>query len=304
MLIENLNNKSENEIKKIRLEQTSLRLLFEQKPNKEKLQLFNDLILKHREDVTLVLKSTKNNWINLNDFQSINNIRDIEFSTFNKNPKFDNLDGIESFKKLKEVSFSYNYSNNIDLDKFSFCPELEYISLENSITRKHHKALNKIDNLKMLYIKGLDISLLEELQNLKSLHVQGLKNSNELDVKMPNLRKIAIHNSNKIINLDFLKGLNNIESITLNGINNVESLPNLHSLQNLKGFSVMNMKRLKCVNDFNFGMERLRIGKNVPLLISENLTMLTSDNLPNLKDITISLQTAKESDTVLKQLGR
>lgn len=45
------------------------------------------------------------------------------------------------------------------------------------------------------------------MPSLEHLFVMGLKNSDELDKKMPNLKIISIHSSNKILNLDFLKGL-------------------------------------------------------------------------------------------------
>mgnify|MGYP000061455586 CR=1 FL=1 len=303
MFIENLNSKTKEEIQLLRNIKAPLVLHFEEKPDIEKLQLINNLVLNYRNDTIINLKSRANNWIDLNYFESIgDNISKINFLTFNKTPKFDNLDGIEVFKQLKEIAFSYNYSNNIDLDKLSSCPELEYVNLENAITKKHHNALNKIKKLKTLKVKGLDASLLTEMPNLKDLQVMGLKNGDGLDIKMPNLEDIGIHSSNKLENLDFLKGLKSIESITLDGISNVESLPDLKNLQKLKVFSVMNMKRLEKISNFNSEMEILRIGKNVPLLTPDNLTMLTSKNLPNLKDITVDLRTRDESNKILQQL--
>ena len=304
MFIENLNNKTREEIQLLKDIETPLRLFFEQKPSLEKLQEFNDLVLQYRDDITLVLESRENNWINLFDFQSISTVKKIEFSTFNQPQKFDNLDGLEEFKHLKEIAFSYNYSNTIDLDKLSSCPELEYVYLENSITKKHHDALNKIKKLKILKVKGLDASLLIEMPNLIDLQVMGLKNGDDLDLKMPNLQEIGIHSSTKLLNLDFLKGLRSIRSITLDGISNVTSLPNLKNLKKLKGFSIMNMKRLEKVSAFNANLESLRIGKNVPLLSPDNLTMLTSNNLPNLKDVTINLRTRPESKIIEIQLNK
>ncbi|MCG8806508.1 hypothetical protein G1K75_12685 [Tenacibaculum finnmarkense] len=302
MFIENLNSKTKEEIQLLRNIKAPLILHFEEKPDIEKLQLINNLVLNYRNDTIINLKSRANNWIDLNYFESISdNICKINFLTFNKTPKFDNLDGIEVFKQLKEIAFSYNYSNSIDLDKLSSCPELEYINLENAITKKHHNSLNKIKKLKTLKVKGLDASLLTEMPNLKDLQVMGLKNGDGLDIKMPNLQDIGVHSSNKLENLDFLKGLKSIESITLDGISNVESLPDLENLKKLNVFSVMNMRRLEVFSNFNIGIERLRIGKNIPLLTPNNLKMLTSKKLPNLKDITIDLKTRDESNKILQQ---
>lgn len=303
MFVEKLNQLNEEDIKKISTAPEPIRLFFEEPPLIEKLKIFNEIVLKNRNDVTLVLKSRNNNWIKINDFQSISNVRSIEFLTFNKNPKFDDLEGIELFKELKKISFSYNYSNNINLEKLISCPKLESLSLENMITKKHHKVLNELKELKKLSVKGLDMSLISEIPKLEKLFVLGLKNGEELDLKFPKLKTISIHRSNQINNLNLLENLKDIKSITLDSISNVESLPNLEKLYNLRGFSVMNMKRLKSIKKLPSSLENIRIGSNVPLLTIENLSTLTSKELPNLKEVTINLKTKEETKALLKQLG-
>lgn len=305
MLIKELNNKTKKEIQQLKDVETPLRLLFSEKPNLEKLEVFNDFVLKHREDVTLVLSSREENWISLSDFQSINNkVRGIEFHTINVNPKFENIDGIESFKKLKNITFLYNYSNKVDLEKLTSCPKLEYIHMENSLTKKHHIALNKIKGLRKLYIKGLDVSLLEEMPDLEDLFVFGLKNGEGLGSKMPNLKQLRIFMSNSLKSLDFLSEVKKLDCIVLDGISQIKKLPNLDELDNLEIFSVMNMKRLESFPKLNSGLKDLRIGYNVPALETEKLKHINSKNLPNLESIEINLKTVGESDIILKQLEK
>ncbi len=245
------------------------------------------------------------NWIDLKEFRCISeNIFKIEFHTFNTQPKFDNLNGIEHFKNLKEVAFCYLYANKINLEKLTECPNLEYVSLENTLTKTHHKALNKLKNLKKLSVKGLDVSLLEEFPKLEELYVLGLKNADDLHIKMPNLKSFSAHKTTKITSLDFLQRLQKLENATINGFSNVEELPNLKNMKTLRVFSIMNMKRLQKVANFPKNLERLRIAENIPLLTPNNLTMLTKENLPNLKDVTIKLCFADYSKKVLQKLGK
>lgn len=301
MFIEKLNDKTIKEIKEFRYSKTPPRLFFEDiKPDQEKLTLYNDLVLKFRDDTSVCLSSRETNWINLNNFKPISsNVTNLSLHTFKHKPHFSNLDGIEHFTKLKEISFVYCYSNKIDLNPLSACNELEYLSLENSITKKHHLAINKLKTLKKLSIKGLDISQLEILPKMEHLYVLGLKNPDNLAEKMPNLKTLSIHNSSKILNLDFLQSLQKIESITLDSLSKVERTPNLENIRNLKGFSIMNFKNLKEISKLNNQLEGLRIGHNVPELNIEGVNMITPENLPNLKDINVKLSNKEKSEIIL-----
>jgi len=294
MFVESLNSYSKIEIEEIGKSEKPIRLFFNTKPDLEKLEFFKDLVLKHRNDVTLVLQSEDDDWINLNDFKSINSIKSIEFLTKCINPKFENIDGIQMFKELKEISFSYNYSNKIDLSELLSLKKIEYIYLENNLTKKQHTVINDLKSIKKLVVKNLDISLISKMPNLKYLEVYNLLNSNDLHDKIPALEKIS--------SLDFLKGLNHIESITLDGLSNIKSIPDLKHLKKLKGFSAMNMKELKSISFFNENLERLRIGKNVPKIEIENLKTLNRKYLPKLNKTVINLKTKESSITLKKRL--
>ncbi|MCG8796659.1 hypothetical protein [Tenacibaculum finnmarkense] len=301
MFIEDLNNKTKPEIEEIRYSESPPRLFFgDTKPNQEKLILYNDLVLEYRNDTSVCLSSRETNWIDLNDLKPIStNVTNLSLHTFKHKPQFSNLDGIEHFKKLKRISFVYCYSNKIDLNLLNTCTELEYLGLENSITKNHHLAINKLKTLKELSIKGLDISQLEVLPKMEFLYVLSLKNPNRLAEKMPNLKTLCIHNSSKILNLDFLQSLPKIERITLDSLSNVEKIPNLENNKTLKSFSIMNFKRLKEISKFNSQLEGLRIGHNVPELNINGMNMVTPENLPNLKNINVKLSHKEKSETIL-----
>ncbi|WP_218843436.1 hypothetical protein, partial [Winogradskyella wichelsiae] len=300
MFVEKINTLTIKEIQDLQKSENPLRLFFDEKPNTEQLNLLNDLVLKIKNDTTLVLEIRDENWIDLNEFECISkSISKIEFHTFKANSLFENLDGIEHFKNLKGVGFSYCYSNKIDLGKLTACPKLEYLNLENSITKKHHQAINKLTNLKELNIKGLDISQIKKIPSLESLYVLGLKNTDDMDKKLPNLKTLSIHRSHTILNLDFLQGLTKIESITLDGLSKVEKIPNLENNKNLKGFSVMNFKSLKEVSKFNNELESLRLGLNIPSLYINDLTTITPNNLPKVKDICLKFDKSKENEKLL-----
>ncbi len=301
MFIEDLNHKTKQEIGELSKVEDTFRLVFREKPNIDKLQLFSDLVIKGKKDrISLVLNIRDDNWIDLKDFKCISeSVFKVEFHTFVVKPAFENLDGIEYFQNIKGIAFLYIYSNKIDLEKLTACPKLEYISLENNLTKQQHKALNKLKNIKRLSVKGLDVSLLEEFSDLEKLFVLGIKNADDLDIKMPNLKEISLHRSTKITRLDFLRGLKKVENITLDSLSNVIELPNLQSLEHLKGFSVMNFKRLEKVSKFNCVLEGLRFGENIPLLRVSDLTYITPKDLPNLKDICIKFDKARENKKLL-----
>lgn len=296
MIIERLNTYTDEYIKNIKKIDNSIRLIIDDKPNKNRLQILKDAIIDKDTIITLVLVTDNN--LNYQDFKCLcENVLCIE--SYNRIEVLESITGISIFSNLKKLVITDLYSNKIDLNELLSLNNLNELKLlYNNLTKSHHETLGKLKQLKKLTVKGLDPNLLACLPNLENLTCFGLKDGANLSSKMPNLKSLEIYRSQNILNLDFLLDLKNIQSLSLDGLSNVEEIPNLIHLQFLKGLSLTNMKRLKSFPIFHKGLKDLLINENIPITALDNIT---PDNLPNLEEINVHLGSDKKSNIVLNR---
>lgn len=115
---------------------------------------------------------------------------------------------------------------------------------------------------------------------------------------MPNLKRIDIYRSPKILNLNFLLDLKELKYIGLDGLGNVEEFPNLCSLHSLTGMSLANMKRLQSFPLYHENLENLLL--QLPFDVLDNIT---PENLPKLKHISVNLGSDKKNGMILNRFN-
>lgn len=297
MVIEKLNQYTEEQIVGLKNEDNLLRLLIKEQPDVSKVQLLKEVVINEDTEVTLVMSSKNNNSIAYSDFECMSdNIAGVEIYNYG-GEVLKTISGISLFKNLKKVVIEALYDNKICINELVSLEKLENLCMSYyPLTKYQYPALNKLNRLKELRVNGLDSTLLSCLPNLEELTCFGLKDGTNLGIKMPNLKGICIYRSRKILNLDFLLDLKNLRNISLDGVSNVEEIPDLRNLHCLVGMALSNMKRLKRFPIFHGGLKNLLL--NLPL---ETLDNITPENLPNLEKISVNLGSDKKSEMVLNR---
>ena len=271
-----------------------VRVLFYDIPSKDKIDVFNDMILtSNASRFTLVLSSKNTHWINLNDFQCFNQIQNVEIH--NTTLSFNSIDGIQNFKTLKSFSLFYRYGKEIELELLKSCNALEELVLDEPLTKQQHEILSQINSIKKIKIKSLNpLFLTQKLANIEFLEVHNLLESS-LGLKMPYLKKLRIYNSNKITELDFLSSLQKLEWLFLCGLNKVTVLPDFTNLSVLQQVALQNMKRLNDVSSLKTIKQLTTLCLRYSMTDLGMLSWLTPESFPFLKNLNIELKSKGET---------
>lgn len=111
MLIENLNQYTEEQIICLKNEDNQLRLLIKECPDGNKLKLLTDAVVNERTDVSLVIASDNNNLIASPGFECMSdNVSDV--SLFNRKEVLSSIDGI-SIANMKRLQRFPLYHENL-----------------------------------------------------------------------------------------------------------------------------------------------------------------------------------------------
>lgn len=301
MLIEKLNQYTEEQIVNLKNDDNQLRLLIEECPNVDKLKLLTDAVVNETTEVTLVIASDNNNLVAFSDFECIsNNVKVIE--SYNYGQTLKSIEGISMFENLRKLVIDALYDDKLCIDKLPLLSKLEELCMDfYPITKYQYPALNRLNGLKHLKIKGLDSNLMSYLPNLRYLHCTGMKTGAELDRNMPNLQRIYLFRSPKLSNIEFISGLKKLEVLSLNGLSNISEIPNLDKLVNLTRIQLLNMKRLMTMPKLNKSIKSIDLTQNIPLFDPEVLRDITPDNYPQLESLRINLGNDKDSNEVLER---
>ena len=243
----------------------------------------------------MVISSNNNNLIAFSYFECIsNNVIGVESYNYTENI-LKTIEGISIFRNLRSIVIDALYDKKLCIDELVSLEKLEELCMSfYPITKYQYPALNKLNGLKRLKIKGLDSNKLSCLPNLETLTCFNLKDGTHLGFKAPNLRNIDIYRSPKILNLNFLLDLKELRCIYLDGLSNVEEMPDLSSLHSLTCMSFADMKRLQSFPLYHENLKNLYL--QLPL---DSLNNVIPENLPNLKRISVNLGSDKKSEMIL-----
>lgn len=196
MIIEKLNTYTDEYIKNIKKTDNTVRLIIDDKPNRNKLQILKNAIIDKDTTITLVLVTDNN--LNYQNFKCIcENVLCIE--SYNRIEVLESIAGISIFPNLEKLVITDLYNNKIDLSELESLNHFTELKLlYNNLNRNHYETLGKLNKLQKLTVKGLDPNLLTCLPNLDVLTCFGLKDGTNLSSKMPNIRSLKIYRSQKI----------------------------------------------------------------------------------------------------------
>ena len=299
MNIEKLNQYTEEQIAGLSNEDNQLRLIIKEQPNVTKLKLLKKAIVNEMTEVTLVISSNDNNLIDFSNFECINN-NVIGVESYNYGQMLKSIRGISIFENLRKVVIEALYDNKLCINELALLGKLEELNMSfYPVTKYQYPALNKLNSLKRLTIKGLDSNLISRLPNLKYLTCLGMKSGTELGLKMPNLLYLNLYRSTKISNLDFLLELKKLEILRLVGLSNIIEIPDLDALDKLTRIQLLNMKRLMKMPKLNKNIKNIDLTQNIPLFDSEVLRDISPKNYPQLQSLRINLGNDKKSNEIL-----
>jgi len=141
----------------------------------------------------------------------------------------------------KNITFS-SLTNINSLSKFRFSVGVN--------TPDQYNFINKQKSLKQLHVKSLDLKLMTENLNLEFLRLDGtLKNEQIINTKLPNLKKIHLHNASLYKNIAFLSELHHLQSISVYNTNKLDSFPLIQNPENIKSLSLYNWPSLENIDE-------------------------------------------------------
>lgn len=217
----------------------------------------------------------------------------------------ENLEKISLLKNLKELSIgvydieSFDFLNNIseqltslfigntkskkpDISVIKRFKNLKYLSLEGQ--NKGIQTISKLKNLEIIVLRSITTDNLNYLRNLKNLwsvdiKLGGIKDFSALK-EIEKLKYLEIWQVRKLLNLEFLSELYNLQNLFIQSLPNIKEIPDLSSnkklrrifLENLKGLeNLKSIKNIENLEDFIFWDSKLNPIDLYPVLKNNNL---------------------------------
>jgi Leucine-rich repeat (LRR) protein len=112
--------------------------------------------------------------------------------------------------------------------------------------------LSKLERLTFRGVKMNNLDLINQLKNLKQLRLLfGSYKNLESIANVKSIKTLEISRTRQIPNYDFLKSMDNLNSLYFEGMSKMESLPDLSGLTNLKRIQIDNNSRLTDITNLN-----------------------------------------------------
>jgi hypothetical protein len=191
-------------------------------------------------------------WYNQVDFDFYSllpSLRNFDISSYNTSDYTPLLKN----KYLTDLGIGETKSKSIDL---SFIKEFENLTtLWIDGMKKGLESASQLSKLERLTFRGVkmnNLDLINNLTNLKQLRLLfgSYKNLNAI-ANVESIKTLEISRTRQIPNYDFLKSMDNLNSLYLEGMSKMESLPDLSGLKNLKRIQIENNSRLTDITNVN-----------------------------------------------------
>lgn len=216
---------------------------------------------------------------NLEKIALLENLEELSIGVYNIE-SFDFLNHIS--EKLTSLFIGRTKSKKPNISVIERFKNLEYLYLEGQ--NKGIQTISKLKNLEKIVLRSITTNNLDYLKNLEKLwsvdiKLGGIKDFNSLkDIK--NLKFLEIWQVRKLLNLDFLSKLNNLQNLFIQSLPNIKEFPDLSNntelrrifLENLKGLdNLKSIENIKNLEDFVFWDCKLNPKDFYPVLKNKSL---------------------------------
>ncbi len=214
--------------------------------NKKTWDVLNEFYIKHPE---IGLRIVWNGQVNFDFYSQMPSLRNFDISSFNT---FDYTPLLQN-KKLTDLGIGETKSIAVNL---SFIKEFENLTtLWIDGMKKGLESVSELSKLERLTFRGVkmnDIDLISNLENLKQLKLLfgSYKNLDGIS-NMKSIKTLEISRIRQIPNYDFLKTMDNLNSLYFEGMSKMEKLPDLSGLINLKRIQIDNNSKLVDITNLN-----------------------------------------------------
>jgi hypothetical protein len=289
--------------------------------------LINELIGRHKNQLTLSLSfenermfANRPTWDNLEFLSDLSNLKQLEIF----DPYIANIENVfECLNLEKFILREVNKEVTISIKGISKLNKLKLLSLQTSV--EDFTEVNELDQLEVLETckqkKDFNIS---GLTNLTDLYLNSSKSqkSDEFLLQFPKLKKLHLY-GDFLCNFKFIKGLNQLNQLTISknkAIQDIKFLMELKQLEVLEFWQVSQINNLPDLSNLTLKvlklsqMKRLNDISNIVLLKSlEEIEIDTIpeveyyfwikllDELPNLKKFRAVFDNLEEWKSLVKE---
>ncbi len=236
--------------------------IFDKKPDLESLKILNEVVFRQRKDITLRI---------YRDWEDVHLLKFLpEVERFNWDVVYpgNTIEPLYHLKKLKHIGFGmFPGKSEFSLGFIKdFAGSLESLQVAGDF-KDLIPAIPHLSNLKSIsfystklpgfeLLKGLPI---EKLSNIGSK----VENFGYLPY-LPDIKELFIKDNTKILNIDFVQEMNNLETLTMNYVPKVTRFPKCDHLEHLKLISFFECNRLQDI-------EELKKLKNCLIMVTGNM---------------------------------
>ncbi|PCJ62700.1 MAG: hypothetical protein COA58_16860 [Bacteroidetes bacterium] len=188
---------------------------------------------------------------------------EMNFDFYSKLPALRNID-ISSFhtsdytpllqnKLLTDLGIGETKSNVVDLSFIKEFKSLKTLWIDGM--KKGLESTSELSKLERLTFRGVkmnNLDLINNLENLKQLRLLfgSYKNLDAIS-NVKSIKTLEISRTRQIPNYEFLKSMDNLNSLYFEGMSKMERLPDLSGLTNLKRIQIDNNSRLTDLTNLN-----------------------------------------------------
>lgn len=224
----------------------SLQFYLFDKPNNKTWTTLNEFYEKYPN---IGLRLVWHDQINFDFYPLLPSLRNIDISSYNTldyTPLLQN-------RELTDLGIGETKSTSVDL---SFIKEFKNLTtlwidgmkkgLESA------SVLSKLERLTFRGVKMNNLDLISNLENLKQLRLlYGSYKNLEAISNVKSIKTLEISRTRQIPNYDFLKTMDNLNSLYFEGMAKMEKLPDLSGLTNLRRIQIDNNSRLVDITNLN-----------------------------------------------------
>ena len=156
-------------------------------------------------------------------------------------------------KELTDLGIGETKSTAVDLSFIREFTKLTTLYIDGMKKGLDNASeLSKLERLTFRGVKMNNLDLINNLENLTQLRLLfGSYKNLDAIANVKSIRTLEISRTRQIPNYDFLKSMDNLNSLYFEGMSKMEKLPDLKGLTNLKRIQIDNNSRLTDIKNIN-----------------------------------------------------